>query len=271
MASAAPAAAAAPGAVAPSAPAGSAVATAGRVANAGSAGHDVNAGAARWLSALSTRPDIGRRAGQQLARRELARFIYSEPITTRIGHWLERLLGRIFNAAGQFPGGLWTIVALLVALVLVVAVVTYWIRPAGPDRHGHGAVLADSELSARDHREAAERNAASGDYAAAIIERMRAIAVGIEERGILPPRPGRTAAELAAQAGRVLPELAADLAVAALLFDDVRYGGRDGTAAGYQRVRELDARVQAARVASSGLAEPALAETGAAAGLASQR
>jgi hypothetical protein len=236
------------------------------MASAGSAGRDVNAGAARWVSALTARPLIGRRAAQQLARRELARSIYSEPIATRFGHWLERLLGRIFNDAGQFPGGLWTIVALLVALVLVATVVTYWIRPAGPGRQGHRAVLAGTGLSAREHREASERSAASGDYSAAIIERMRAIAVGIEERGVLPAQPGRTAAELAAQAGRVLPDLAAELAGAALLFDDVRYGGRDGTAAGYQRVRDLDAGLQAAKVASSELAETELAGTGAAAG-----
>jgi hypothetical protein len=233
------------------------------MASAGSPGRYVNSGTARWPLALSAtagvRPDIGRRAGQQLARRELARSIYAEPITTRFEHWLERMLSRLFNAAGQFPGGFWTIVALLVALVLVVMVVTYWIRPAGPGRRGDRAVLAGAGLSARDHREAAERSAASGDYAAAIIERMRAIAVAIEERGILPAQPGRTAAELAARAGRVLPDLAADLAAAALLFDDVRYGGRDGTAAGYQRMRDLDAGIQAAKVASSELAEPAAA------------
>jgi hypothetical protein len=236
------------------------------MASSGSAGYDVSAGTARWLSAVAgARPLIGRRAAQELARRELARFIYSEPISTRIERWLVRLLARIFSDAGQFPGGWWTIVALLVALVLVATVVTYWIRPAGPGRQGHGAVLAGTGLSARDHREAAERSAASGDYTAAIIERMRAVAVGIEERGILPAQPGRTAAELAAQAGRVLPGLAAELAAAALLFDDVRYGGREGTAAGYERLRDLDAGIQAARVASSELAETQLAGTGAAA------
>jgi hypothetical protein len=230
----------------------------------------VNAGSTRWLWALSAvagaRPGIGRRAGQQLARRELARSIYAESITARIRHWLAHVLGRIFTVSAQFPGGFWTIVALLVALVLVATAVTYWIRPAGPGRQGHRAVLADTGLSAREHREAAERSAAAGDYAAAIIERMRAIAVGTEERGILPARPGRTAAELAAQAGRVLPDLAADLAWAARLFDDVRYGGRDGTAAGYRRLRDLDTGVQAAKVAG---AEPA--ETPAVAGPAGLR
>ncbi len=234
---------------------------AGPVASAGSPGYHVNSGTARWLSALSAmasaRPAIGRRAAQQLARRELARSIYRESIPTRVELWLERLLGSLFSAAGQFPGGFWTIVALLVAVVLVVVVVTYWIRPAGPGAQGHRAVLAGTGFSARQHREAAERSAASGDYTAAIIERMRAIAVGIEERGILPAEPGRTAAELAAQAGRALPDLASELAVAALLFDDVRYGGRDGTAGGYRRLCDLDVDVQAARVASSKLAEAA--------------
>ncbi len=58
---------------------------------------------------------------------------------------------------------------------------------------------------------------------------------------MIPPRPGRTADELAAEAGAVLPGETAALGAAARLFDDVRYGGRAGSADGYQRLRDLDA------------------------------
>jgi hypothetical protein len=93
--------------------------------------------------------------------------------------------------------------------------------------------------------------AAAGDYTAAVIESVRAIALGLEERGVLAPRSGRTAVELAAEASGPLPGHADGLSQAARLFDDVRYGGRDGTAEGYQQMRDLDASLRAARPATA--------------------
>ena len=59
-------------------------------------------------------------------------------------------------------------------------------------------------------------------------------------------------------------EIAAALAAAAVLFDDVRYGDRAGTVSGYERVRQLDLRVQAAKAGAQ--AEQASAGAGATAG-----
>jgi Domain of unknown function (DUF4129) len=221
----------------------------------------VSRGSARWLAALialpGLAPGIGRRAAQQLARRELARSIYQPSVGTRILRWLGRVVDDLLNAGTSLPGGWWSTIALLVVLVLLIAAVTFWIRPPGPSRLQAAALMSGTLLSARDHRELAELHAAEGDYSAAIIDRLRAIAAGIEERGLLPARPGRTADELAAQAGRVLPELASELAAVALLFDDVRYGGRVGTASGYESACQLDARVLAAKAARSGDLMPA--------------
>jgi hypothetical protein len=206
-------------------------------------------GRGRWLTLTSfpagARQGIGRKAAQQLARRELSRSIYQQAVTTRIWHAIGRFLDRLLNASASLPGGWWSSVALLAVLVLVVAAVIFWIRPAGSHRGPAGAVLPDAALSAADHRALAERRAADGDYTTAIIERMRAVAVVIEERGVLASQPGRTADELAGQAGRAIPELAADLGPAARLFDDVMYGGRTGTAPGYEVICRLDAAVQA--------------------------
>jgi hypothetical protein len=231
------------------------------LAAAGLPGCVVIAGATRRPSALilsaQAGSPIGRRAAQQLARRELSRSIYAEPIQTRILHWLANLLSRIFDAANGFPGGIWTSAALLALAVLAAAAVTFWIRPGGLGHADSGPVLAGTALSARDLRQQAERWAEAGDFAAAIVEQVRAIAAEIEERGILPARPGRTADELAAQAGRAMPDVAGELTAVALLFDDVLYGGRAGTAAGYQRARSLDARVRAVRAAAPALPERA--------------
>ena len=199
-------------------------------------------------------PGIGRHAAQQLARRELSKAIYQPSLTQRFVNWLGRLGG---NVNVSVPGGWWALIALIVAVVLLAATVIFRIRPARSHRSGGGALLAGRPLSARDHRQRSERSAAAGDFSAAIIECVRAIAVELEQRGVLAPRPGRTADELAAEASRPLPALASDLTAAMRLFDDVMYGGRDGTQDGYQRVRDLDARLAAARTTSYADLQPA--------------
>ncbi|HCA84735.1 MAG TPA: hypothetical protein DEQ61_04090, partial [Streptomyces sp.] len=77
--------------------------------------------------------------------------------------------------------------------------------------------------------------------------RMRALVRSLEERALLDPRPGRTADEAAAEAGRPLPAHADRLRAAARDFDDVVYGGRHATAETYARLRELDVELQQAR------------------------
>jgi hypothetical protein len=176
--------------------------------------------------------------------------MYAESIPTRILNLLGRLLSRVFDAGSALPGGMWSTIALLIALGLVIVGVILWIRPARPGRGSTGAVLAGPLLSSGDHRRLADRHAAEGDYSAAIIDRVRAVAAGLEERRLLAAQPGRTADELAAQAGLAMPELAADLATAASLFDDVRYGGRDGSRSGYEQVCQLDTLLQGRRVGS---------------------
>jgi hypothetical protein len=111
-------------------------------------------------------------------------------------------------------------------------------------RRAPGALSGTAPLTAREYRQRAERFAADGDHSAAILEYLRAIAAELEERGALVPDPGRTADELSDEAGRLLPAHAGDFASAARLFDDVCYGGRDGTREGYERLRDLDAAIR---------------------------
>jgi hypothetical protein len=193
---------------------------------------------------------VSRREGQQLARAELSKAMYHPglPIIERI----EQAISRFLNSAGvSVPVGWWSIVALAALAVIIVAAVLAWIGPVARSRSRTAdPLLSSTQLSARGHREQAERLAAAGDYSAAIIESVRAIAMELEERGVLPPRVGRTADEFAAEAGQALPGHSADLREAARLFDDVRYGERAGTASGYQWLRDLDARLRSARPAS---------------------
>ena len=168
---------------------------------------------------IAGRPLIGRRAAQRLARHELA----ETSIWQRIWHWLARLPG---TAGTVVPGGWFGLIALAILAVLAITIIIFWVRPARTGR------------------------AAAGDYAGAIVEGVRAIAAELDERGVLPPRAGRTADELAAEAGAELPGLAGDLRTVTRMFDDIRYGDRDGSQAGYQLVSRLDRDVRAARPAA---------------------
>jgi hypothetical protein len=219
----------------------------------------------RFLAGLAARvttaapmaggPLIGRRTGQRLARHELAEMSFWQ----RVLGWLARLFS---NARSVVPGGWFGLVALAAIAVLVGTAIIFWVRPARTRRDRAGSVLAGESMTARDYRQAAERFAADGDYAGALVETVRALAADLDERGILPPRPGRTADELAAEAGRELPSLAADLLAVTRLFDDIRYGDREGNLAGYELVSQVDAQVRAARPAAAKAAAPTLSGFG---------
>jgi hypothetical protein len=196
-------------------------------------------------------PGIRRGAARHLARRELARSIYKPSIWHRIVASITRWLNSALGPVGPGHAGWWTLVLIVVAVVIIGGVIA-WIGPVRrTGRRRTSAVLAGTQLSAADHRRDAELLAASEQFGAAIVERVRAIAMELESRGVLLPRPGRTASELATEAAGSLPGAAAGLREAARLFDDVRYGGRAGTAPGYKRVRDLDASIAAMRTATA--------------------
>jgi hypothetical protein len=199
-------------------------------------------------------PVVGRRDGQRLARAELSKAIYhpQPSLAQRAVHFVLEWLGRLFRATQGLPGGWWGFVVLIALAVLLVAVVLARTGPVARARRRRGEPGATSlARTARDHRDAAARLAEAGDYAAAICERVRAIAAELDERGVLMPRIGRTADEFAAEAGRALPPHAAGLLGAARLFDEVRYGRRPGTRPGYEQVTELDTRIAASAVRRS--------------------
>jgi type II secretory pathway pseudopilin PulG len=195
-------------------------------------------------------PLIGRKEGQRLARQELA----------RVGFWQRVLnwIGRLLHGAGNVvPRGWFGLVVLAVLVIVVALVVVFWVSPRRARRSTARSVLTGQDRTAQDYRRAAQQHADAGDYAAAILDGVRAIAAELDERKILPPRPGRTADELALEAGRELPALAADLRAVTSLFDDVLYGDRDGTPAGYQLVSRLDEGVRVAKATPA--SAPALA------------
>lgn len=191
----------------------------------------------------------GREAGQRLARAELSKAIYHphQSLTQRILNGISELLNDLSQAGRAFPGGWWAAVALAALLATLITVVLSRTGPIARSRRAGGQPMGGSgPLSAADHRVHAGRLAAAGDYAGAILERVRAIAGELDERAVLTPRAGRTANEMAEEAAAALPAEAGALRGAALMFDDICYGERPGTQEHYALVSDLDTRIGAA-------------------------
>ena len=203
-------------------------------------------------------PGIGRMRAQRLARAELSKPEYHQhlPLAQRVITAILRFTGRIYHtASGAVPGGWWGLIALAALAVILTAAVLHWIGPVARTHRGPGQLTGQgASRTARQHRQDAQRHAGTSDYAAAIIECVRAIAAELEERGVLPPRTGRTADEFASDAGQALPAYAGALRDAARLFDEVRYGQRPGSREGYRRISELDRLIMASapRVSRAG-------------------
>jgi hypothetical protein len=207
---------------------------------------------------------VGRDEARRAAERELSKGIYHQnepgPIVRAfeaVIDWISRFLDRLASAA---PGGsLGPLV--LVAIVLVVAAVVLW--RTGPIRRGARTrpprVELSGEVGADEHRRRADEHAAAGRFAEAVRERMRAIVRELETRAVLDPRPGRTADEVAREAGAAVPAIAADLRAAAEVFDEVWYGGRQATPQSDALMRQADDRVRRAPMAVAGGGVPAIA------------
>ena len=220
---------------------------------------------------------IGRDQAQRLARDELSKAAYHQhqSVPQAIVNFIGKLLRKIFDSASNAtPGGAWTVVALVLVVIILIAIAVR----LGPLRRSatQRAPITDAgarPMTARELREQAEADAAlasagKGDYSTAILQRFRAIAASLEERAVLVPDAGRTADELAAQAGRLFPGQATDIAAAARLFDDLRYDDGTGAREDYERVRQLDDTLGKARpgagvvLANAGAANAGAAHAG---------
>ena len=186
--------------------------------------------------------DIDRDAAHEAAQHELAKPIYPKAsLIDRLTDWIGELLTRLLIKGSSVPGGWFTISVLLILLAIAVVIAVRIARRAMRTNRGGGqALFGDHDLSAAEHRATAEQYAAVGNWSAAIRHRLRAVARQLEESGVLDPVPGRTATELARDAGRAIPHLAAELTRAAEAFNDVTYGERPGTESGYRMIADLD-------------------------------
>jgi hypothetical protein len=197
---------------------------------------------------------ITRLGAQRAARHELSKAIYhrdSEPLPARlvhdVGHWIDQLLSKTLS---RTPAGSAGAIAIVV-LIAVVAALLIW-RSGIPRRTAEVGVLfeASGPTSAAEHLARSEQAASAGDWKAAVLERTRALARELEERGVIEARPGRTATELARAAGQALPAERARLTAAADTFNRVAYGDRTATATDLESVIAADDAVRRTRRAT---------------------
>jgi hypothetical protein len=197
--------------------------------------------------------DIDRDAAHDAAQRELNKPIYPKAsLTDRFNEWIDELLYRLIVKGSTVPGG-WFTIAILAIIVVVAVVVAVRIirRTMHTARGAQYQLFGTAELSAAEHRATAEQCAARGDWAAAIRHRLRAVARHLEETGVLDPIPGRTAGELARDAGASIPALSSEFASAATAFNDVTYGERPGSPDAYRLIVDLDDHLRSASAAAT--------------------
>jgi hypothetical protein len=180
---------------------------------------------------------------------ELRRPIYNEQpgLLERLQQWLSDLFDRTAGGGSALPG--WTIVVIVALLVAVLALVLLIAlrreRRMGSTRP---AALFDGPVrTAGEHRQAARAALTAGDHSTAALEAYRAIARAAVERTLTDDLPGRTAHELSLALAPVFPGAAVRLAAAADLFDAIRYGHRQATAAAARDVLALDTDLAAAK------------------------
>ena len=185
--------------------------------------------------------DIDRDAAHQAAQIELDKPVYSRgSALQQLTDWVNEQLYRLLEKVSSLPGGWFTATVLFVLLTVVMVVAVRVARATLRTRRGATALFETTQLTAAQHRATAERCAAQGDWAAAIRHRLRAVARRLEETGELDPAAGRTANELARDAGAALPQFAGELLLAATAFNDVTYGERPGTQPEYRMIADLD-------------------------------
>ncbi|MEO8889694.1 MAG: DUF4129 domain-containing protein [Jatrophihabitantaceae bacterium] len=170
-------------------------------------------------------PDARHAVLEQLRKAEYHR--QDPSYLDRAWTWVLHRLDSLFS--GSASGN-----ALLVLLVILAAVVIFAVVRAGPpSRSAHRLRTVEGDPlrpSARtDHRRLALEFTAGGRRAEALREWLRAAVQTIEDRGVLPARPGRTGAATAREAGPLLPAAAGDLRSATAAFDEVWFGGREAT------------------------------------------
>jgi hypothetical protein len=200
----------------------------------------------RWSAGADVPVDLTRDEARRLAELELADPAYraAQPtLVERVIAWVVEQVQEVVNrAAAAAPGGWLGILGLVALVVLAVLVVRWRLGPISGS--ARVTFTVDPAIGAAEYLARAEQLAADGRWEQAVAARMGALVRRCQERGLIDGRPGWTADEVAAEVAGHAPEARADLAGAAAVFDEVRYGGRVAGPHSYAAIARADERVQ---------------------------
>jgi hypothetical protein len=176
---------------------------------------------------------------------EFHRSDYQSSWLATVQEWISDLLKNLLDGVGRLS----PVIAVIVALVVIALLV--WVLPkvrreSVVSRADH-AVLEDMTITARAYRDLAAQALRDGRYDDAVLDGFRAIAKDMSDRTLLDYAPGRTAHEASLALAPRFPDHADRLALAADLFDAVRYGHRRATAEQAAQVQHLDAELVTTR------------------------
>jgi hypothetical protein len=189
-------------------------------------------------------------AARKAAQVELRRSEYHRDDPNVISRALDWIGDRLDSVVSGSPTGS----ATLILLILLGGLIAFAVIRAGrPRRQARLAATTTDPLAPDgqvDHARRAAEFEQQGQWADALREWLRAAIATIEARGVLDPRPGRTGAALAREAGAAMPAVAEPLNAAVDAFEAVWFGRRPATAADVVSARQVAQAVHDARLAA---------------------
>ncbi|WAP52728.1 DUF4129 domain-containing protein [Arthrobacter sp. ATA002] len=196
--------------------------------------------------------------GREWAERELSRSVYADArpgLLDRFWQWLGEFFADLLDGiSGVDPSLGVLLLAACAAAVLAAAV--FLVRPRLNARRRRGLFDTAETREAVDHRRLAAEAAARGEWNTALAERLRAVIRSAEERVILEPQAGRTAAEAGHALSASFPAAAPEVRWLARRFDEVRFGHLPAAAADAERAAALDTLLESSAPAAPGTVPP---------------
>jgi hypothetical protein len=194
------------------------------------------------VSDIPVTPDA--ETARQWAADELAKAAYqphSDSPPEKAQSWIADFLNSLDNLwSGLGAGG--AALAILVIALVVAAVVFAVVGPMRRARRRarEHLVFEDDTRDAATMRASAEQAAERGLWRLAVLERYRGVIRSLEERDLIPERPGMTAHEAAEQTARRFPDVRHLVGYCSDVFDGVRYGHSEATSEDYDKMVSLD-------------------------------
>lgn len=194
-------------------------------------------------------PDPG--TAHDWLRRELLKPEYQPSLVERIKDWFNHLFEKAQSGTGNFAGlGRPLLLVLLLLIVAGIVFLVFRLRRNPSGGREAAAVFGDVRRTAAEHRKLAQAAFEGGEWDAAVVEAMRALAARLVERQLVDDVPAATAHEVTTLATPRFPSYEQQLETAARVFDETRYGDRRATRERARAMLDLDRELGAASPAT---------------------